>query len=154
MGKRFTFSALIEEADRGGALVTVPFDVEQAFGRKRVSVNATVDGVPYRGSLVRMGGERHILGILKSIRNEIGKQVGDKVEITLEEDSSPRVLDIPLGFLKALKVSPEAGRAFEALSFSHRREYVNWIMEVKRIETREKRITKAIEMLSQGEKHP
>jgi len=154
MGKKYTFSATIEDADGGGAYVPIPFDVEQTFGKKRVPVKATIDGVPYNGSLVRMGGKCHILGILKSIRNEIGKQVGDIVEVVLEEDTSPRVVDVPPDFLQALRFSPEAGQAFDALSFSHKREYVEWITEAKRIKTRERRIAKAVEMLSRGEKHP
>jgi hypothetical protein len=51
----YTFSARVESARGGGAYVAIPFDVEQAFGKKRVPVNATIDGVPYRGSLVLMG---------------------------------------------------------------------------------------------------
>lgn len=68
MATTHRFSAVIEDAGGGGAFVTIPFDVERAFGKKRVPVRATIDGVPYRGSLVRMGGECHILGILKSVR--------------------------------------------------------------------------------------
>jgi hypothetical protein len=57
-----TFRAAIEDAGGGGAFVSVPFDVEQAFGKKRVKVKATINGVPYRGSRMRMGGSCHILG--------------------------------------------------------------------------------------------
>ncbi len=69
-----SFSAPIEQAHGGGAYVTVPFDVETVFGKKRVPVQATIDGQPYRGLLVRMGGPCHVLGVLKEIRERIGKQ--------------------------------------------------------------------------------
>ena len=70
---------MIESAGRGGAYVTIPFDVEQTFGKKRVKVRASIEGIAYQGSLVRMGGPTHILGILKEIREKLGKGVGDSV---------------------------------------------------------------------------
>jgi len=150
MGEIITFSARIESARGGGAYVAIPFDVEQTFGKKRVPVNATIDGVPYRGSLVRMGQPCHILGILKSIREAIGKQVGDMVEVTLEEDLAPRDVDVPADLQEALLLEPEANRAFDALSFSHKREYVNWIVEAKRSETRAQRISRTVDALRSG----
>jgi hypothetical protein len=69
------FTAVIEDAGHGGAFVTIPFDVEQVFGKKRVKVAATFDGEPYRGSLVRMGSECHVLGMLKEIRDRIERAV-------------------------------------------------------------------------------
>ncbi len=83
MSQETAFRAVIEEGRGGGAFVTVPFDVEAAFGKKRVSVRATIDDRPYRGSLVRMGGPDHILGVLKEIRAKIGKRVGDEVYVVL-----------------------------------------------------------------------
>lgn len=154
MGQKRVFSAPIEEAERGGAFVSIPFDVEQAFGKKRVPVIATIDGMEYRGSLVRMGGSCHVLGILKSIRENIGKQAGDVVEIVLEEDDTPRVVEVPGDFQQALDESPSALRLFEQLSFSHKREYVNWISDAKRSETRERRIAQAVDMLTRGERRP
>jgi hypothetical protein len=68
MSKAHTFQARIEAAGGGGAYVRIPFDVEAAFGKKRVPVNATIDGEHYRGTLVRMDTPDHILIILKEIR--------------------------------------------------------------------------------------
>ena len=72
MPTQHKFRAKIENAGGGGAYVSVPFDVEQAFGKKRVKVIATIEGHPYRGSLVRMGTECHILPELKEIREQTG----------------------------------------------------------------------------------
>ena len=85
MAAQYTFRAVIEDAGNGGAYVCVPFDVEQTFGQKRVKVLATIAGVPYRGSLVRMGTTCHLLPVLKEIRQCTGKWIGDEVEISLEE---------------------------------------------------------------------
>ncbi|WP_295583078.1 DUF1905 domain-containing protein [uncultured Oscillibacter sp.] len=80
------FSAVIRKVPQiDGAYVEIPFDVRAVFGKGRVKVRATFDGVPYDGSLVRMGTPGHILGIRKDIRAKIGKQPGDAVRVTLRE---------------------------------------------------------------------
>ncbi|MDX1439766.1 MAG: YdeI/OmpD-associated family protein [Rubricoccaceae bacterium] len=154
MGTHRKFTAKILKNDRGGAYVVVPFDVEDVFKSKRPKIKATFDGVPYRGSLVRMGSEHHILGIRRDIRDEIGKQPGDDVNVTVELDTEPRVVDVPDDFADALKPYPEARAFFEGLSYTHQKEYVRWITEAKRAETRERRISKGLEMLRSEVKTP
>ncbi len=84
--KTYTFRAVIQKVpEMDGAYVEVPFDVREVFGKGRVPVHATFDGVEYDGSLVRMGTPGHILGIRKDIRAQIGKQPGDTVEVTVRE---------------------------------------------------------------------
>ena len=86
MNKKFEFDAEIKKVpDIDGAYVEIPFDVKATFGKGRVPVTATFDGVPYQGSLVRMKTPCHILGILKDIRRQIGKQPGDIVHVTIQE---------------------------------------------------------------------
>ena len=80
MAKKHTFTSVIQNAGGGGAFVEVPFDVEKEFGAKRAKVKAMIEGVPYRGLLVRMGGPNHMLIILKGIREKIGKTFGDEVK--------------------------------------------------------------------------
>jgi hypothetical protein len=152
MGQTHTFVAVIENAGDGGAFVRIPFSVEEIFGKKRVKVKTTINGEPYRGTLVRMGGPDHILIVLKEIRQKIDKTFGDQVEVTVEEDTGPRVLEIPPELAQALKQEPEAETIFQRLAYSHQREYVRWISKAKRAETRQKRTTKTIEMLKRGEK--
>ena len=84
MPTQHKFRAKIENAGDGGAYVSVPFDVEKAFGQKRVKVKALIEGQPYRGSLVRMGTECHILPVLKEIRHKTGKNFGDEIEIVVD----------------------------------------------------------------------
>ncbi len=84
--KPYAFDAVIQKVpDLDGAYVEFPWDVRQEFGKGRVKVHATFDGVPYDGSLVRMGTPCHILGMLKDIRKQLGKQPGDTVHVTIEE---------------------------------------------------------------------
>ena len=86
MNKIIEFDAEIKKVpDIDGAYVEIPFDVREVFGKGRVPVNATFDGVPYQGSLVRMKTPCHIIGILKDIRRQIGKQAGDIIHVTIQE---------------------------------------------------------------------
>jgi hypothetical protein len=152
MPKKHTFTAVIQNASGGGAFVEIPFDVEKAFGAKKPRVKAMIEGVPYRGLLVRMGGPNHILIILKGIREQIGKTFGDKIQVSVELDAEPRVVEVPKDLLKELKKDKEAGAFFDKLSYTHRKEYVNWIEEAKRDETRQNRIIKTIAMLKKGKR--
>lgn len=146
-----TFIATIQSAGGGGAYVEIPFDVEETFGSKRPKVCATFDGEPYRGTAVRMGTDCHMLIILKAIREKIGKKPGDRVRVSMELDTAPRVIRPPRDLAAAMKAKPEAAAFWKALAYTHKREYVKWIEEAKRDETRQRRIAKAIAMLARGE---
>jgi hypothetical protein len=152
MTKKQTFTATIQNAGGGGAFVEVPFDVEAVFGSKKPKVKALIEGVPYRGLLTRMGSEHHLLIILKGIREQIGKTFGDEVTVTVESDTEPRVIEIPKDLMKELKKDKEAKAFFDKLSYTHQKEYVTWITEAKREETRQNRIVKTIEMLKKGKR--
>jgi uncharacterized protein YdeI (YjbR/CyaY-like superfamily) len=94
-----------------------------------------------------------MLGLLKAIREQIGKAPGDTIEVTIQKDEASRVVEIPLAFMKMLK-QEDLLSAFEKLSYTHRKEYCRWITEAKKEETRLTRLTKAIEMLKKGIKTP
>ena len=154
--KKYSFTATIEAASvgGGGAYILFPYDVEKEFGTKgRVPVHAIFDGLPYTGSLVKYGRPQHMLGILKALREQLGKQPGDKVKVELWKDEGVRTVEVPADFaalLKKEKLLP----VFEKLSYTHRKEYVRWITEAKKAETRATRLTKSIAMLRKGVKTP
>jgi hypothetical protein len=148
--QRYQFRAVIEAGDGGGAFVVVPFDMEKTFGKKRVKIIATIDGEPYRGSLVRMGTPHHMLLVLKEIREKIGKSIGDDVAVALEEDLEERIVEVPMDLQQALETEPAAQAYFNNLSYTHQREYVQWVADAKRELTRRARIIRTIEMLIQG----
>ena len=88
----YQFTAAIEPVpDKHGAFARFPYDIRKEFGKGRVKVRATFDGEPYEGSLVNMGVKNadssvcYIIGVLKSIRAQIGKQPGDSVRVTIRE---------------------------------------------------------------------
>lgn len=150
MGQKQNFKAKIENAGGGGAYVTIPFDVEKIFGKKRVKIKATIEGEPYRGMLVRMGTPYHVLIVLKEIRQKIGKDFGDEISIELEEDLEERQVEIPAYIKHALEANPIAQGYYDRLSYTHKKEYIRWVTEAKREQTRQERLLKMIDMLKQG----
>lgn len=84
--KVYVFQAEIRKVpDINGAYIEFPYDVREEFGKGRVKVHAEFDGYPYAGSLVRMKTPGHIIGIRKDIREAIGKQPGDVIEVRIKE---------------------------------------------------------------------
>ena len=88
----YSFSATIHtDSESGGAYVVFPYNIRKEFGKGRVKVHATFDGIPYDGSIVNMGVKDeegnicYIIGILKSIRMKLGKYDGDTVEVRVYE---------------------------------------------------------------------
>lgn len=139
------FEAEVEEASRGGALIAVPFDAKETFGSGRPKIIATFDGEPYRGSIVSMGG-RYVLGISKAIRATIGKDVGDAVRVTVALDTEERTVEVPNDLASALEGAGKRA-AFDALSYTRRKEAVRDLETAKKSETRARRLTKIVDTL-------
>jgi acetyl-CoA carboxylase beta subunit len=148
-----SFEAVLERPEGVGTwtCIDVPFDVKSVFGKSsRIQVRGTIDGAPYRSSLLPKGDGHHFMVVKKEIRDVIEKSAGEKVIVTMEIDATPRVVDVSDDFKLALKKSKDAQEVFNKLSYSHKKEYVEWIESAKKSETREDRIRKAIEMLSKS----
>jgi hypothetical protein len=150
--------ARVVTATLGGAsgerpTVEIPFDVRAEYGAARAKVVATVNGVKLRTSVAVYGGKSYV-GFREDVRRAAGIAIGDEIEVRLEPDLEERTVDVPQDLAAALSKSAKAKAAFEALSFTHRREYTQWIAEAKKAETRERRVKKALEMLREGTKRP
>lgn len=92
MAQEYFFDAILHEIpENGGAYVVFPWDIRKLFGKGRVKVHATFDGIPYDGSIMNMGLKdpqgniRYTIGVLKSIRRQLGKAEGDSIHVTLSE---------------------------------------------------------------------
>ena len=92
MGKQYEYDAVIHELpEKGGAYVVFPWNIREEFGKGCVKVHATFDSIPYDGSIVNMGVKNedgsicYILGMLKSIRTQLGKGDGDTVHMVIQE---------------------------------------------------------------------
>lgn len=118
-------------------------------GAKRFPVRATVNGYTWRTTVAPMRGEA-LLGLNRAVREAAGVQAGDTVEVSIELDTAPREVDVPEVLANALARDHAAKATFEALAFTHRKEYARWVADAKRPETRERRVTQALELLRDG----
>jgi hypothetical protein len=87
----YEFEAAIEPVPgKGGAFVRVPIDLRTEFGKGRIKVHASFNGIPYDGSVVNMGEKNedgticYILGVRKDIQKAMNKGIGDKVHVRIE----------------------------------------------------------------------
>jgi Bacteriocin-protection, YdeI or OmpD-Associated/Domain of unknown function (DUF1905) len=136
---------VVEAAGRGGHVVELPLDVPALFGAKRPPVRGTVNGAPFRSTIAVYGG-RYLLGLNREVREAAGGVgAGDTVVIELERDDEERTVEVPDDLRAALDA--ELLAFFDSLPFTHRREYVEWIEEAKREETRRRRVEKTVELL-------
>lgn len=157
MGTVKKFKAVLENPEKeiNIAYVAIPFDVEKEYGTKgQVKIKATFDGHPYRGVIANMGTGCHILGVRKDIREAIGKQVGDVVNVTLEKDEEERVVDVPAELQKLLSKNSRARKFFDSLSYTNRKEYALWISSAKKEETKARRLNELVPKLLAGKKNP
>ena len=155
MGNKIEFTAILKNDDSPMLYIDFPYDVKELFGtRGNVKVKVTYDGIPHRGLLTNMGGACHFLGINKALKAKIGKEAGDEVRVALERDSEERVVELPDDLAALFAANPEAKARYDKLSYSHRKEYAQWIAEAKKPETRQNRLQKTIEMLLDGKKNP
>jgi hypothetical protein len=138
---------LIKDDKTSGLGIKIPFNVLETFGSKgRIKVKGTIDGHPYRGSIHPYGGI-HYMGVKKEFREAIGKKQGDRVIVTMEVDMEPRTVEAPDDLVRAFDGNETAEAAFEKCSYTHKKEYVDWINEAKKPETRQRRIVKTLEKL-------
>jgi hypothetical protein len=148
------FKAKLMSVGGGGVFVYVPFDVEKEYGKKNmIPVKATYEGEPYTGSIANMG-DGPCLIILKSIREKIGKQVGDTVTVTVELDTTPRKVELPNELKIMLNKNKEEKEFFNSLSFTNQKEYAKWITDAKREETKLARLESLLDKLKAKKKNP
>ena len=145
-----TFTTVLQKRGPAAAVVLEEDQVQQVGeGAKRFPVVATVNGYTWRTTITRMGGE-FLLGLSKAVREAAGAEVGDPADVALELDTAPREVDVPEPLASALAKDPQAKAAFDALSFTHRKEYARAVAEAKREETRDRRVAQTLEKLREG----
>jgi hypothetical protein len=130
-------------------MVVIPDDacaeLRGTAGRARIPVTASFDGVPYRGSVVSMGGAM-VLGITNAIQAEMHKSVGDTVSVVIEADTAERTVEVPDDLATALDAAGVRD-AFDRQSYTNRKEQTRSVAEAKKPETRARRIERAVAAL-------
>ena len=150
-----SFNGIIEQhGEINAAFIKFPFSTEELFGKKgQVKIKVLLDGkVEYRGSLAKMKSDFHMLGLTQEVRKNLGKSFGDVVSVKLWEDKEERIVEIPEDVLVVFEKNKDAFELYQKMSYTHRKEYMRWISEAKKPETRENRKIKMIEMILAGKK--
>jgi uncharacterized protein YdeI (YjbR/CyaY-like superfamily) len=145
-----TFSLKLSKANASGALtyISVPEKVMAKLGnRKRLPVKVRINQYEYQSTIAPMGGE-YCIPVRKEVREAAGISGGDSIAVTLKPDLEPRTVLVPDDLSRSLRKQKGAKAAFEAMSYTHRKEYVQWIEGAKRPETRAKRIAQAVDRLT------
>lgn len=136
-----------KDAEMNATGIQVPGEVvEKLASGKRPKVKVTLNGYTYRTTMAVMGGV-FMLPLSAENRTAAGVKAGDHLEITLELDTEPRIVEVPADLRSALNKISGASDRFDALSFSVRKEYVRQVESAKARETRDRRITAIVEKL-------
>jgi Bacteriocin-protection, YdeI or OmpD-Associated/Domain of unknown function (DUF1905) len=144
------FQTTLLAAGKTATGIEVPANVVEGFGSsKKPAVKITINGYKYRSTVAVMAG-KFMLPVSAEHRAGAKIAAGDKVNVMLELDTAPRVLEVPQDFMDALEVDLGAKTFFEGLSYSNKRRFVLSIDGAKTPETRARRIAKSVDSLRQG----
>ena len=143
-----TFKTILKQVeDKDATGIHIPIEViEQLGGGKRPAVKVTINGYTYRSTVAVYGGIC-MVGVNKENRAATGVKGGDEIEVTLELDTEPRLIEVPADLAAALAAKPGARAAFDALSTSTRKEHVRQVESAKAAETRTRRIANIVDSL-------
>ena len=144
------FESTVELGGKTATGIPIPDEVIEALGSsKRPPVAITVNGHTYRTTAVRMGG-RFLVPLSAENREAAGVAAGEDITVDLEADAAPREVTLPDDLAAAM--DDEARAAYDGLSYTHRKEWVRWVEEAKKAETRATRVEKTVAGLREGKK--
>lgn len=145
--KRFTVQ--LERVQKTSTMFSVPFDLKEAFGHARPPVKVTIRGHTWRTTPGVYDGVGHVV-VNRAVKAATGVDAPERVRVSMDLDAEPRTVRVPEDLRNALRADEQAAKAFAAMSFTHRRAYVDWIVEAKRPATRARRIAATVERVRQG----
>ena len=135
------------ESDQGACFIRVPPQTLRALGEgKRAPVKVTLNGYTYRTTIAVYGGKSYI-GVRREVREAAGVAAGDRLAVGLEYDAQVRTVDLPQVLRVALEADAATAAAFEKLSYTRQKEFVQWVTGAKRAETQRRRMEQAIATL-------
>jgi hypothetical protein len=142
------FESMVELGGKTATGIPVPDEVVAALGdSKRPAVTITVNGYAYRTTAVRMGG-RFLVPLSAEHREAAGVAAGDDVTVDIALDTATREVTLPADLESAMDDRSRA--AYDGLSYTHRKEWVRWVEEAKKPETRAARVAKTVAGLREG----
>ena len=131
----------------GKGFVELPFDVKEKFGRARPAVNVSINGYVYRSTICVYGG-KYFVPVRKSNQQAARVEPGDDIEVSIALDKEARIVEPPADLQTALAKNAKARARWEKLSYSHRKEHANALLEARKAETRANRLRKIVEKLA------
>jgi hypothetical protein len=143
---------LIGEHGKSTAALKPPFDVVEVFQRKgRVPVKGTINGFPFRSSLMNMG-DGHMMAVNAEMRAGAKCMGGDTVSVVMELDEEERKVEVPAPLRRIISSDAKTKEAWDKLSFTHQKEWVRAVEDAKKPETREKRIAAMLDALRKNKR--
>jgi antitoxin component of MazEF toxin-antitoxin module len=143
------FRTTILQIGNNTGIVVPAAVVDNLGGGKKAAVVVTVGAFSYRSSIASMGGQ-FLISLSAERRLHSGLKGGDEIEVDLQLDTAPRLVDVPADLQAALAASAAAQAEFDRLSYSHKSAHVLAIEGAKTPETRQRRIDGAIAKLVAG----
>jgi hypothetical protein len=144
------FESVVELGGKTATGIPIPDAVIEGLGNsKRPPVTVTINGHTYRTTAVRMGGQFYV-PLNAENREAAGVQAGDDITVDIENDAAPRDVTLPPDLEAAF--DDDAHTAYDALSYTHRKEWVRWVEDAKKPETRATRIERTVQGLHEGRK--
>jgi len=146
------FRTVVEADKRGGALIRVPFDPDEAWGPKTVHLVAgTVNGIRVRGA-VELHGDVRGFRLGAAWLRDSPLNVGDEASVAIEPEG-PQRDDLADDVASALDANPSAAEFFDSIAQFYRHGYLRWIEATKRRpDVRAERIATMVELLNAGVK--
>jgi len=138
------FKTVLEEG-----FVELPFDVRKEFGRARPPVKVTINGYTYRSTVSVYGG-KYFIPVRKSNQDATALKPGDICKVIVASDTEVRDVDPPPDLKAVLAKNPRAKARWEKLSFTHKKEHAQALLEAKKPETRARRLHKTLAMLTKA----
>jgi hypothetical protein len=143
---------LIGEPGKSTAALKPPFDVVEVFHTKaRVPVKGTINGFPFRSSLMKMGAG-HMMAVNAQLRAGGNCKGGDTVDVVMELDEEERKVVLPASLKKIIASDPRTKESWSKLSFTHQKEWMRAIEDAKRPETKEKRVAAMMDALRENQR--
>ncbi len=145
-----TFRTTLRQEGKTATGFEVPPEVVEALGGgKRPPVTITINGYTYRSTVFPYT-EAFMLPLAAEHRTAAGVQAGEEIEVTLELDTAPRVLEVPPELAAALDADPQAKAFFDGLSYSNKRVFTLSVEGTNNPETKARRVEKAIALMREG----
>ncbi len=144
-----SFKTTLHQVGNNTGIVVPPAIIEALAAGKKPALTVSVNGYTYRSSVATMGGQ-FMISFSSAHRAATGLKGGEKIEVTLELDTAPRVMEVPPDLRAALDKDKAAKAYFATLSYSNQRRHIEPIIDAKTPETRARRIEKSVALFSEG----